>query len=117
MHKILGLGGFKVNKITFMLILICAVKLQLNHSKEVKMGILTEYPYMSQCRYPVVHKLCIRKLNRYLFILKNIVSEKWILEKSLSSLIRRVLPVLLNFFVSIITSFQHRLPKIRKFQH
>ena len=36
------------------------------------------------------HKICIRKLNRYLFILKNIVSEKWSLEKSLSSLIRRV---------------------------
>ena len=56
--------------------------------------------YMPQCRDPVVHKICIRKLNGYLFILKNIVSEKWSLERSLSSLIRGVIqsPSSANFF-------------------
>ena len=32
------LGGVKVNKVMFMLILICAIKLQSNHSKEVEIG-------------------------------------------------------------------------------
>ena len=45
---------------------------------------------MPQCRDPVVHKICIRKLDGYLFILNNIVSEKRSLEKSLSSLISDV---------------------------
>ena len=46
---------------------------------------------MLQCRDPVAHKICIRKLDGYLFILNNIVSEKWSLGKSLSSLIRRII--------------------------
>ena len=40
---------------------------------------------MPQCRDSVVHKICIRKPDGYLFILNNIVSEKWSLEKSLTS--------------------------------
>ena len=51
---------------------------------------------------------------------KNIVSEKWSLEKSLSSLIRRVtqLPSSAIFFsISAVKCFQHRLANIRKFQH
>ena len=48
---------------------------------------------MPQCRDPVVHKICIRKVNGYLFILKNIISEKWSVEKSFSkpSLVTRVI--------------------------
>ena len=30
----------------------------------------------AQCRDPVVHKICTRKLNGYLLIVKNIVREK-----------------------------------------
>ena len=70
---------------------------------------------ISQCRDPVVHKICIRKLNGYLFILKNIVSEKWSSEKSSSG--QHSFPILLNFSNYIVKCFQHRLPKIHKFQH
>ena len=58
---------------------------------------------MAQCRDPVVHKICIRKLDRYLLIMNNNVSEKCSLEKTLSTLIRRVkqlsiLFLMLNIF-------------------
>ena len=56
---------------------------------------------MPQCRDPVVHKICIRKLDGYLYILNNIVSEKGRLEKSLSSLIRRVIQLLSSTHFSI----------------
>ena len=36
---------------------------------------------MSECRDPVVHKICIRKLNGYLFILNKIVSENICIRK------------------------------------
>ena len=74
---------------------------------------------MPQCRDPVAHKICTRKLNGYLFVLKTIVSEKWSLEKSLSGLIRRViqLPSSAFFSISVVKCFQDRLPKIRRFQH
>ena len=74
---------------------------------------------MPQRRDSAVHKTCIRKLDGYLFILKNIVSEKWNLEKkNLSSLTRRViqLPSSGIFSISVVKYFQHRLPKIRTFQ-
>ena len=57
------------------------------HSARINVyGILTEYPIYVTMQRSVVHKVCIRKLHGHLFILKNIVSEKWGLEKSLSSL-------------------------------
>ena len=74
---------------------------------------------MPQCRDPVVHKMCIRKLDGYLFILNNIVSEIWSLEKRLSSFIKEKYryPLLRNVSISVVKCFQHRLPNIRKFQH
>ena len=61
---------------------------------------VTKYPKYVTSRDPVVHKICIRKLNRYVYLVKNIAREKWSLEKSLSSLIRRViqLPSAAEFF-------------------
>ena len=67
---------------------------------------------MPQCRDPVVHKIFITKLFGYLFILKNIISEEWSLDKTLPSLIRRVieLPSSCYFSVSVVECSQHRLP-------
>ena len=55
----------------------------------------------------------------YMFILKNIITEKWSSEKSLSSLIRSViqLPSFDDLPISAVPFFQHSLPKIRKIQH
>ena len=52
----------------------------------------------------MVHKICIRKRDGYLFILNNIVSEKCSSEKSMSRLIRRViqLPSFAIFSVSVV---------------
>ena len=50
-----------------------------------------EHLNMPQYRGPVVHKICSRKLNGYMFILKNIINEKLSLDKSLSIPIRRVI--------------------------
>ena len=53
--------------------------------------------YMYNCTHKYAkiqrssHKQCIRKLNGYMFILGNVVNEKRSLEKSLSSLSRRVI--------------------------
>ena len=59
---------------------------------------------MPHCRDPVVHKICIRKLNENLFILKNIASEKYSMDKSLFSLIRKViqLPSSSDFFLFLL---------------
>ena len=38
--------------------------------------LITAYINMSHCRDPVLHKMSIRKLNGYMFTLKNIVNEK-----------------------------------------
>ena len=59
----------------------------------------------------------IKKLNGYVFILQNIIREKCSLEKSLSSLIRRVIqiPSSAIFSISVVKCFQHRLPKFANF--
>ena len=59
---------------------------------------------MPQCRGPVVHKICIRKLNRYVFILK-ILREEEIGENLVKAFIRRAIntaAVLLNFSISFV---------------
>ena len=51
-----------------------------------------------------------------MFILKNIVSEKWSLEKSLSSLIRRVIQLqVLIFAISVVTCFRTVYQKFASF--
>ena len=73
---------------------------------------VTEHLNMRQYRNPVAHKIPLRKLNAYIFILKNIVNEKWNLEKSLSNPITNVmLPSSAE-----VECFQHSLPNIRKFR-
>ena len=64
---------------------------------------------------PVIHKINIKKLNYVILI--NIVNKKWILEKSLSCLIRRVmqLPGSAKFSFSVLKYFQHNLPKFASF--
>ena len=72
---------------------------------------------MPQCRDPVVHKICIRKLDGYLFILNNIVSEKWSLEKSLSSPFRTViqLPSSAKFLFLLLNLFSIGYQKFASF--
>ena len=54
-------------------------------------NIYTDYPKYATMQRSSRTKICIRKLDGYLFILNNIVSEKLSLEKNLCSLIRRVI--------------------------